>query len=118
MSSGIYCSIGDVPKNKHRGTMKECVEKKQVRYYGIKKVDKILLATLNKEKKKKKSLDKLKEHEAKYVGRLQKIKREYDKEMKKKENEKNEKLGAELKSKYNKVAQKINDLRKEINKLI
>ncbi len=34
-----YCGIGDIPKGHRRGSMKECAEKKQVRYYGIKKID-------------------------------------------------------------------------------
>ena len=34
-----YCGIGDVPKGHKRGTMRECAEKKQIRYYGIKKID-------------------------------------------------------------------------------
>ena len=35
-----YCGIGDVPKNKKRGSAKECYDMGQVRYYGIKKIDK------------------------------------------------------------------------------
>ena len=34
-----YCGAGDVPKGAKRGTMRECAEKKQIRYYGIKKID-------------------------------------------------------------------------------
>ena len=39
----IYCGIDDVPKGKRRGSMRECAEKKQVRYYGKYKVDNIAL---------------------------------------------------------------------------
>jgi hypothetical protein len=38
--SNIFCGIGKMPKKSRRGTMQECAEKGQVRYYGIKKVDK------------------------------------------------------------------------------
>lgn len=34
-----FCGIGKIPKGYKRGTMKDCLEKKQVRYYGLKKVD-------------------------------------------------------------------------------
>jgi hypothetical protein len=35
--SDIYCSIGKVPSGKRLGSMKECAELGQIRYYGIKK---------------------------------------------------------------------------------
>lgn len=37
--SKIYCGINKIPKGHKRGNMKECAEKGQIRYYGIKKVD-------------------------------------------------------------------------------
>ena len=37
--SDIYCGIGKIPKGQKMGTMRECAEKGQVRYYGIKKID-------------------------------------------------------------------------------
>ena len=35
-----YCGIGEVPKNQTRGSMLECAEKKQVKFWGINTVDK------------------------------------------------------------------------------
>lgn len=35
MADNIYCGISKVPKNKRRGTAKECFSSKQVRYYGL-----------------------------------------------------------------------------------
>jgi hypothetical protein len=35
-----YCGIGTVPKNKTRGSMLECVEKGEVRYWGLRAADK------------------------------------------------------------------------------
>ena len=35
----IYCGVGKIPKGNRIGTMQECAEKKQVRMYGIKKID-------------------------------------------------------------------------------
>ena len=42
--SDIFCGIGKIPKKSRRGTMRECAEKGQVRYYGIKKIDAKTLA--------------------------------------------------------------------------
>lgn len=41
--SKIYCSIGKVPKGKRLGSMKECIQANQIRYYGVKKIDPKLL---------------------------------------------------------------------------
>ena len=39
-----YCGIeSKVPKGYHRATMQECIDNKQVRYYGLHKIDKRLL---------------------------------------------------------------------------
>jgi len=38
-----YCGSKSVPKNKVRGTMKECADSNQVRYWGVKKIDKKFL---------------------------------------------------------------------------
>src|SRR5438105_1319796 len=37
--SNVYCGVGKMPKGQKRGTMRECAEKGQIRYYGIKKID-------------------------------------------------------------------------------
>lgn len=38
-----YCGIGKIPKGKRRGNMYECLDQKQVRYYGKFAIDKKLL---------------------------------------------------------------------------
>lgn len=48
-----YCGIGKVPKGWHRGSMKECIENNQVRYYGLYKVDTRLYESLKKKKSSK-----------------------------------------------------------------
>jgi hypothetical protein len=35
----IYCGIAKIPKGSRLGTMRECAEKHQVRYYGKNKID-------------------------------------------------------------------------------
>jgi hypothetical protein len=39
----MYCGIGKVPKGKVIGTPEYCIQTNQVRYYGLKKIDKKLL---------------------------------------------------------------------------
>ncbi|AKI79324.1 hypothetical protein [Acanthamoeba castellanii mimivirus] len=41
----MYCGIGKIPKGKERGTPEYCVQSNQVRYYGLKKIDRSLLET-------------------------------------------------------------------------
>ena len=36
----IYCGVDKLKPTNRRGTAKECAELKQVRYYGLKKIDK------------------------------------------------------------------------------
>ena len=53
MSKEIYCGVDNPPKGSKRGSMKECAEKGQIRYYGLKKIDsRILEYTKNKTKNK------------------------------------------------------------------
>ena len=42
----IYCGAGDIPSGHRRGTMQECIEKNQIRYYGVKKIDSRILSKL------------------------------------------------------------------------
>jgi hypothetical protein len=55
----IYCGAGEVPSGHRRGTMMECIEKNQVRYYGVKKVDSRLLSKLRSKRDIEKERDKL-----------------------------------------------------------
>lgn len=43
----IYCGIEALPKGKIRGSMKECIEKNQVRYWGLKKIDSRLISSMS-----------------------------------------------------------------------
>ncbi|MEM0354000.1 MAG: hypothetical protein QXW79_00325 [Thermoplasmata archaeon] len=73
--SSMYCGIRKIPKGRERGTPEHCLKTKQVRYYGLVKIDKNLL-----EKVKGKPLDlqsevmKLRklEYEARYLLRIAK----------------------------------------------
>ena len=39
----IYCGVDELKSNQKLGTPKECAELKQVRYYGLKKINKDIL---------------------------------------------------------------------------
>lgn len=39
MMTDISCSIQPLKKNQRRGTLDECIKKRQIRYYGLEKVD-------------------------------------------------------------------------------
>lgn len=74
----IYCGVGDVPGDKIRGTAKQCLQANQVRYYGIKKIDKDLIKNkdlLNPEKE----LIKLKQLEMGLKGMGKKLEKEKSK---------------------------------------
>jgi hypothetical protein len=46
----VVCGVKEPTKNERRGTMVECAEKKQIRYYGLKKVDKKIVDKMTKKK--------------------------------------------------------------------
>jgi hypothetical protein len=59
--SDIYCGIEKVPKGKRLGSMIECAEKGQVRYYGLNKIDTRVLEHVRNEKKNDKTQSKLRD---------------------------------------------------------
>ncbi len=78
MSSDIYCGIKTVPKNKKLGSMKECAEKGEVKYWGLKKIDTKILE--NTKSTKKLSLDKTRTNKIKLDTRLKKLTKDLDAE--------------------------------------
>lgn len=114
----IVCGTKELKKNQRRGTMMECAEKKQIKYYGIKKVDKIILDMINGKKTEKKTYT-LSEAVGKASGlkaRANKIVKEIAKAKKKGDDERIEKLKKEftkVKTEYTKIAPIANKLIKE-----
>lgn len=43
MSDNIFCGVNRIPKGKQLGTARQCANKKQIRYYGLVKVEKDIL---------------------------------------------------------------------------
>ena len=73
--SDVFCGIGKIPTKSRRGSMKECAEKKQIRYYGIKKVDSKILEIAMGTKKNKDSRENVLKEMSKYRGRMTKYKK-------------------------------------------
>ena len=48
--SNVQCGISEVKKGKRLGSMEECAKKKQIRLFGIHKIDARLLESLQKKK--------------------------------------------------------------------
>jgi hypothetical protein len=96
-----YCGINNVPKGKHRGSMKECAEKGEIRYYGIKKVDKRLVEGVKAKKYKKLNKTQMFAKKGELRGKIKtlkdKIKSEKDESKKDKLKEEGKRLLRELK---------------------
>jgi len=70
----FYCGVKKVPKNRRRGTMKECVEVGKVSYWGLNKIDSKIIGLLDNETKKKNSIAKLMPKITGIRGELKKLK--------------------------------------------
>lgn len=96
-----YCGVNNVPKGKHRGSMKECAEKGEIRYYGIKKVDKRLIEGVKAKKYKKLNKPQMYAKRGELTGKIKalkdKIKSEKDDIKKDKLKEEGKRLLRELK---------------------
>lgn len=107
----VNCGVRPLKKGERRGTMQECVDKKQIRYYGIKTIDKVLLNEVLGKKKPEKADTELKTNElrGKMTGMISKVKRlrPYQESAKKKGDTKDaerlEKEINQLKAKFNKL---------------
>ena len=122
MSANIYCDVGDVPKGKKRGSMKQCAEKGQIKYYGEKKVDKKIIDSMLNKKSSKKSgnseaqLDNLKLKLVGMMGKVKNLARKIDNEDDNKEVKKLEKEKNALEKEIEKTKEKAVTLKKKIDK--
>jgi hypothetical protein len=113
----VVCSARDLKKGERRGSMMECAKKKQIRYYGVKKADKVALEVMygKKVKKPKLSFPELVATARGLKYRAAKV-REFIESAKKKDDEKKLKKYQdeleELKKKYAKVFKLIEQHRK------
>jgi hypothetical protein len=67
-----YCGIGKMGKDRIRGNMKECIDNRQIRMYGLKTVDTKILQANQDKKDKIKSRSGLLRKKARLTGRLKK----------------------------------------------
>lgn len=107
MSDKPYCGAKKTPKNRKSGSMKECVEAKQIRKFGLKKVDPKILASKAKAGPSKRQLEK---KQVILRGERRKINSNlpYEKDDKKKE---------QMKKELKEIKNKLLDIQKQLNKL-
>jgi len=103
-----YCGTGKIPKGKRRGSVKECLDRGEVRYYGIKQIDPRLLEAHKEKKYDMEKTDDLLVRYASMKGKLknmiEKIKKEENPDRKDKMKISAKKLLEETKMISNKIA--------------
>lgn len=102
----VYCGAKKVPKGRKQGSMKECVDSKQVRLYGLRKIDERTLKAKQKRKEQQKGPSK-----AFLIGQLSKFERQLAREGYSPEERK------ELKKKYKETLKEIEKLQKLAKKV-
>lgn len=120
--SKIFCKLGEVPKGKKRGSMKECAELKQINFYGEKKVDKkiidsILDAKNNTKKSLEKSLDNMKIKYAGLMGKKKNITVKVEKAKNDKEKKTLEKEKKSIEDELEKLKDKMISTKEKIKKM-
>ncbi len=73
MTKKVYCGVGKVPKKAKRGSAVQCGQQKQIRYWGVMKVDPRLLNSLKTGKTSKVDRMKLIIEVSKLRGRVKKL---------------------------------------------
>lgn len=116
--TNIYCgSKKQVPKGKKRGSMKECAQIGEVRYYGIKKIDQRLVDAMEDSKKKvsmakKKEASQKRSLEEAYItlaGKMKKLKDKIDVE-------KDKTKKSQLQKEFKELEVKKSDIKKQLDK--
>jgi len=119
--SKIICGINKLRKNEKRGSLKECIKKRQIRYYGLVKVDKKkldkIIEQLDKEKKKEKETKQFPEAlKNAYLKGIRLLRKRTKIELEiKQEKDKNKKL--KLKKQKEEINDKIKIVKSKISKL-
>lgn len=111
----IYCGIGNIPKGQHRGSMKDCAEKGQVRYYGIKKIDSKVLEASKDPKNRPNTRNKLLKKFAGLNGEIKKLTGDVEYKKTDKERKEAQKLLTNAKKERTKVVAELRKI-EEIEK--
>jgi hypothetical protein len=99
--SKIYCGAGKIPKNKEKGSMKECAQSRQIRLYGLYKVDPQLIKPKPKLAGKKVNTQSVREIIVKLKARFDRLKEELQDKEEDEEKEEIQKQIDETKKMYN-----------------
>ena len=116
MPKQVVCGIGKVGKNQKLGSMKECAEKKQIRYWGANKVDPKILELAKKGSKKGESRKSVILKMMSLRGKLTNLRKQIAAEKDKKEKDKLVKEQAKYEAELAIVAKKFEKIEKEKNK--
>ena len=112
--SAAYCGAKEVPKGKRRGSMKECANASQIRYYGIKKIDSTTIKSVEKSRRELLDIDAAIHRARKLLMQIKGRIVNYSRKLQaaKTTDEKNEVLDdiSELKEKQSLVGRKIKEL--------
>ena len=105
MSKNVYCgSASNPPKGSRFGSMQECIERNQIRRFGVKQIDSRMLASTSKVKDNPTSTDKVKLKLVGLRGRESRI-----------EKEMNSKSAKNDKSKMDELKKQLKDTKKQID---
>lgn len=108
----VFCGIIDpIPKGFRLGSMKECLDKGQVRYYGLKKIDNKVIEAAN---KKPETEADLQVKAAGFRGKLTKLKRDLDKTNNSAERQKIKDEYEEIRKQLLAVGEKINKIKNKV----
>jgi len=116
MPKQVVCGIGKVGKNQKLGSMKECAEKKQIRYWGVNKVDPKILELAKKGSRKGDTRLSVLKQMMGLRGKISKIQKQLKTEKDKKEKDKLEKEKAKFEAELNVVVKKFDKIEKEKGK--
>lgn len=107
-----YCGTDKVPKDKHKGSLEECIKNKQVRSFGTAKIDSKILDAAKNKKLKSQSKDKLMIEKAKKTGKLSSLIKKIPKQTSPAEKDKLKTQAKRLQSEIKKIDIEINKFRK------
>ena len=108
----VFCGITDpIPKGFRLGSMQECLDKGQVRYYGLKKIDNKVIEAAN---KKPETEADLQVKAAGFRGKLTKLKRDLDKTDNPAEKQKIKTEYEEIRKQLLAVGEKINKIKNKV----
>ncbi len=117
--SDIYCGIKKMRKGSRRGSMRECAEKGEVRYYGVKKIDSKILEIAKAPSKARNELNTVEKVRMKIIqtkGKMRKVINDMELKKNKEDSKKMKELKKdmdELKKEEEKYKKMLQDLKKK-----